>query len=144
MKFSNDTFYPLDGEINFITPNIDESTGTVKLRAVFPNPERRLKPGQFLRLVMEGLTRIDALVVPQVAVQQGANGAYVYRVNDQNVVEAVNVQTGLSTPGGGWIVDSGLKAGDKIVVSGVMKVRPGMTVTPVVVTQKTDAAAAEM
>lgn len=144
VKFSNDTFYPLDGEINFITPNIDESTGTVKLRAVFPNPEKRLKPGQFLRLVMEGLTRIDALVVPQVAVQQGANGAYVYRVNDQNVIEAVNVQTGLSTPGGGWIIDSGLKAGDKIVVSGVMKVRPGMTVTPVVVTQKTDAAAAEM
>ena len=136
VKFSNDTFYPLDGEINFITPNIDETTGTVKLRAVFPNPDKRLKPGQFLRLVMEGLTRIDALVVPQVAVQQGANGSFVYRVNEQNVVEIVNVQTGLSTPDGGWIIDTGLNPGDKVVVSGVMKVRPGMLVDPIVSVQK--------
>ena len=83
-----------------------------------------------MRLVMEGLTRIDALVVPQEAVMQGANGAYVYRVNANNVVESVNVQTGLSTKDGGWIIDNGLQAGDKIIVSGLMKIRPGMTVNP--------------
>ena len=130
VKYGNDKLYPLEGEINFITPNVDETTGTIKFRAVFPNPEKRLRPGQFLRLVMEGLTRIDALVVPQEAVMQGANGAYVYRVNANNVVESVNVQTGLSTKDGGWIIDNGLQAGDKIIVSGLMKIRPGMTVNP--------------
>lgn len=134
VRFGNDKLYPLEGEINFVTPNIDETTGTIKLRAVFPNPEKRLRPGQFLRLVMEGLTRIDALVVPQEAVMQGANGAYVYRVNADNIVESVNVQTGLSVKNGGWIIDNGLQPGDKIIVSGLMKIRPGMAVTPKVET----------
>lgn len=133
VKFGDDTVYPLNGRINFITPNVDETTGTLKLRAVFPNPKGRLKPGQFLRLVMEGLTRVDALVVPQEAIMQGANGSYVYRVNDNNMIESVNVQTGMIDSTGGWIIDNGLKAGDKVVISGVMKMRPGMTVDPQVV-----------
>ena len=124
----DDTLYKYDGEINFINPSIDESTGTIKLRAVFPNPKGRLRPGQFLRLFMEGLTRVNALVVPQEAIIQGSDSAYVYRVNPQGVVESVNVQTGLTTKDGGWIIDSGLNPGDVVVTSGVMKIRPGMTV----------------
>lgn len=130
VKFSNDSFYPLPGQINFINSGIDEGTGTIKLRAVFPNPKKQLKPGQFLRLVMEGLTRVNALIVPQEAIMQGANGSYVYIVNDKNMVESVNIQTGLMTKEGGWIVDSGLKAGDRVIVSNLMKIRPGMTVDP--------------
>lgn len=140
VKFGDDTFYPLDGQINFITPNVDETTGTLKLRAVFPNPKGRLKPGQFLRLVMEGLTRVDALVVPQEAIMQGANGSYVYRVNDNNMIESVNVQTGMIDSDGGWIIDNGLKAGDRVVVSGVMKLRQGMTVDPQLVNVSTPVA----
>lgn len=128
--FGNDVMYPLEGEINFMNPNVDQKTGTIKLRAVFPNPEARLRPGQFLRLIMEGLTRIDALVVPQEAVMQASDGAFVYRVNEKGVVESVSVQTGLTTKDGGWIIDSGLKPGDVVIVSGVMKIRPGMTVKP--------------
>lgn len=128
VRFGNDVMYPLEGEINFMNPNVDQKTGTIKLRAVFPNPEARLRPGQFLRLIMEGLTRIDALVVPQEAVMQASDGAFVYRVNEQGVVESVSVQTGLMTKDGGWIIDSGLKPGDVVIVSGVMKIRPGMTV----------------
>jgi len=128
VKFGDDTLYKYDGEINFINPSIDESTGTIKLRAVFPNPQGRLRPGQFLRLFMEGLTRVNALVVPQEAIIQGSDSAYVYRVNPQGVVESVNVQTGLTTKEGGWIIDSGLNPGDVVVTSGVMKIRPGMTV----------------
>lgn len=135
VKFGNDSLYPLPGKINFINPNVDETTGTIKLRAVFPNPDKRLKPGQFLRLFMEGLVRIDALVVPQEAIMQGANGAYVYRVNDKDVVESVNVQTGLTTGDGGWIIDNGLKSGDKIIISGIMKIRPGMSVNPKIINQ---------
>lgn len=130
VRFGNDVMYPLEGEINFMNPNVDQKTGTIKLRAVFPNPEARLRPGQFLRLIMEGLTRIDALVVPQEAVMQASDGAFVYRVNEQGVVESVSVQTGLMTKDGGWIIDSGLKPGDVVIVSGVMKIRPGMTVKP--------------
>ena len=130
VRFGNDVMYPLEGEINFMNPNVDQKTGTIKLRAVFPNPEARLRPGQFLRLIMEGLTRIDALVVPQEAVMQASDGAFVYRVNEKGVVESVSDQPGLTTKDGGWIIDSGLKPGDVVIVSGVMKIRPGMTVKP--------------
>lgn len=132
---SNGQLYPLDGEINFASSNIDEKTGTMKLRAVFPNPDKKLRPGQFLRLVLEGLTRINALQVPQEAVMQGAQGAYVYKVGESGVVEIANVKTGLTTKDGFWIIDEGLNSGDKVVVSGVMKLRPGMKVDAVVKNQ---------
>lgn len=128
VKIGNDKMYQYDGDINFINPTIDETTGTIKLRAVFPNPEGRLRPGQFLRLVMEGLTRIDALVVPQEAVMQGSGGSFVYKVNDKGQVETVNVRTGLTTKDGGWIIDEGLKPGDIVITSGLMKIRPGIPV----------------
>lgn len=128
VKFGDDTLYSREGKINFINPSIDESTGTIKLRAVFPNEKGRLRPGQFLRLIMEGLTRNNALVVPQEAIMQDANSASVYRVNAQGVVENVNVQTGLTTKDGGWIIDNGLNPGDVIITGGVMKIRPGMKV----------------
>ena len=131
VRTGNDELYPLDGQINFINPGIDEKTGTLKLRAVFPNPEKRLRPGQFLRLVLEGLTRIDALVVPQNAVMQGANGSFVYRVKADDTVEMVNVRTGVMTKDNGWIIDDGLKAGDKVIVGDLMKLRPGIKVNPV-------------
>lgn len=140
LKLGDDSLYEEDGKIDFITPNIDRATGTAKLRAVFANPHKKLRPGQFLRLVMEGLTRVDALIVPQTAVMQGANGAYVYRVNKQNVVEMVSVNTGLTTKDGGWIIDTGLNANDKIVISGLLKVRPGIAVTPIIVNASQPAA----
>ncbi len=133
VKFGDDTVYNKEGEINFINPAVDEKTGTIKLRAVFPNPEGRIRPGQFLRLLMEGLVRINALVVPQEAVMQSPNGTFVYRVNANNVIESVSVQAGLMTKDGGWIIDEGLKPGDKIITGGIMKLRPGMTVNPEVV-----------
>lgn len=128
VKFSDDKLYNHDGEINFINPSIDETTGTMKLRAVFPNPEGRLRPGMFLRLSMEGLTRINALVVPQEAVMQGAAGSYVYRIGGNGTVEMVNIQTGLMTKDGGWIIDNGLNPGDEVIISGTLKLRPGMPV----------------
>ena len=131
LKTGNDTVYPLDGQINFVNPSIDEKTGTLKLRAVFPNPENRLRPGQFLRLMLEGLTRIDALVVPQEAVMQSASGSFVYRVKADDTVEMVNVRTGIMTENGGWIIDDGLTAGDKVIVGDLMKMRPGIKVNPV-------------
>lgn len=130
VKFGNDETYTEDGTINFINPTVDEKTGTIKLRAVFPNKEGRIRPGQFLRLVMEGLIRLNALVVPQEAVMQSPNGSFVYRVNANNMIESVPVQTGLTTKEGGWIIDEGLKDGDKVITSDILKLRPGMIVNP--------------
>ena len=127
-KFSDGSTYNKEGKINFINPSIDESTGTIKLRAVFENPDQRLRPGQFLRLAMEGLTRINALLVPQEAVMQSGAGSYVYRINAEGKVESVNVRTGLVAPDGSWIIDDGLNPGDVIVTGGLMKIRPGMSV----------------
>lgn len=132
LKLGDGSIYNEDGKINFINPTIDEATGTIKLRAVFPNPEGKLRPGQFVRLIMEGLVRINALVLPQEAVMQGANGSFVYRVNNQGVIEMVSVQTGLTTPNGEWIIDEGLNPGDKVIYAGLLKLRPGMKVNPVV------------
>lgn len=128
VKFSDGSTYNKEGKINFINPSIDESTGTIKLRAVFENPEQRLRPGQFLRLAMEGLTRINALLVPQEAVMQSGAGSYVYRINAEGKVESVSVQTGLVAPDGSWIIDDGLNPGDIVVTTGLMKIRPGMSV----------------
>ncbi len=128
VKFSDGSTYNKEGKINFINPSIDESTGTIKLRAVFENPEQRLRPGQFLRLAMEGLTRINALLVPQEAVMQSGAGSYVYRINAEGKVESVSVQTGLVAPDGSWIIDEGLSPGDIVVTTGLMKIRPGMSV----------------
>ena len=128
VKFSDGSTYNKEGKINFINPSIDESTGTIKLRAVFENPEQRLRPGQFLRLAMEGLTRINALLVPQEAVMQSGAGSYVYRINAEGKVESVNVQTGVVAPDGSWIIDEGLNPGDIVVTTGLMKIRPGMSV----------------
>lgn len=128
VKFTNGDTYSQTGDINFINPTVNENTGTIKLRAVFPNPDGGLRPGQFVRLVMEGMIRIDALVVPQEAVMQGSTGSFVYKVNDKGLVEIVNVQTGLSTKNGEWIIDEGLKPGDIVVTSDIMKLRTGMPV----------------
>ena len=128
VKFSSGDVYSEAGDINFINPTVDEKTGTLQLRAVFPNPKDKIKPGQFVRLVIEGIVRLNALVVPQEAIMQGANSSFVYIVNDKGVAQAVNVITGLSTQDGGWIIDSGLKSGDVVITSNLMKVRPGMQV----------------
>ena len=89
-------------------------------------------PGQFLRLVLDGLTRINALALPKESVMQEAGNSYVYRVNNEGVVEEVVVQTGLSTPDGKWVIDSGLNPNDKIVANGLLKLRSGMKVNPVI------------
>ena len=130
LKFSTGDTYKEIGDVNFINPTIDENTGTVKLRAVFPNPDGRIKPGQFVRLVMEGITRLNALVVPQEAIMQGSTGSFVYKINDKGLVEIANITTGLSTADKGWIIDSGLKGGDVVITSNLMKLRAGMPVAP--------------
>ena len=130
LTYNNGIIYPEQGKFDFVNPTVDENTGTIKIRAVFPNPERTILPGQFVRLNIKGLTRVNALVVPQEAVMQGAEGPIVYRVNVHNQVELVNVETGFTTPNGEWIIDKGLNAGDKVIVGGLMQLSLGQSVIP--------------
>lgn len=132
IKFGNDSVYEHNGTINFINPTIDENTGTVKLRAVFPNLDGKIRPGQFLRLNMSGLTRLNAVSLPKETIMQEATGSYVYRVNANNEIETVKIKTGLTTQDGKWIVDEGLNVGDKIVANSLLKLRPGMKVNPII------------
>ncbi len=128
LRYNNGQLYSEDGEIDFVNPAIDETTGTLKLRATFPNPDKKLIPGQFVRLSLDSIVRKNAILIPQEAVMQGAKGAFVYRLNTQNMVENVTVETGTQTADGKWIIDEGLKDGDLIITNGLMKVRPGIPV----------------
>lgn len=138
LRLGNNDVYQYPGEINFVNPSIDTSTGTIKLRAVFPNPNNRLRPGQFMRLTVEGLERANALIVPQTAVMQSSKGSYVYRLNDKNEVEIANIKTGQTVNKEYWTVNEGLEQGDRVVVNNLLKVRPGMVVNPVVIDNPTD------
>ncbi len=136
VRYNNGKLYSEIGEIDFINSSIDETTGTLKLRAKFPNPDKKLIPGQFVRLRLGNIVRKDAITVPQEAVMQGAKGAFVYRLSSQNMVESVMIETGVQTEDGRWIVDEGLKAGDVVITNGLMKVRSGSPAQAIIKDEK--------
>ena len=124
------SIYPHDGKLLFSDITVDESTGSVTLRAVFPNPERLLLPGTFVRARLQQAVNESALAVPQQAVVRTAEGASVMVVGAEDKVEIRLIKTSASQ-GDKWIVNEGLKEGDRVIVEGLQKVRPGMPVKPV-------------
>lgn len=129
------SIYPQKGKINYVAPTIDPGTSTLALRAEIPNPERKLTPGLFVRVRLEGATRANVILVPQRAVMQGPQGKFVYAVSADNQAEAKPVQVG-DFYGDQWIITSGLNGGEQIIVDGAIKVRPG---TPVKIVAPTAA-----
>lgn len=125
--------YPYEGKVSFISPILDPKTGTLTVRAVFPNPQGTLKPGEFVRATALGANRPNAIAVPQISVQQGAGGKYVYIINKQKRAELRYVTTG-DWIGDNWFIDSGLEEGDEIVVTGMNKIQNG-TLVKVIQTQ---------
>ena len=121
---------PRAGRINFMAPSLDSASGTQEFRAQFANADRRLLPGQFVRVRLEGFSRASALAVPQRAVQQGLGRQFVYVVGAGDTVIARDVKPG-PWSGNLWIIDSGLVAGDRVVVDGIQKIAPGRVVKPV-------------
>ncbi|HVX38247.1 MAG TPA: efflux RND transporter periplasmic adaptor subunit [Gemmatimonadaceae bacterium] len=121
---------PRVGRLNFVAPSLDSASGTEEFRAQFSNTDRRLVPGQFVRVRLEGFKRPNALAVPQRAVQQGLGRQFVYVVGPGDSVQMRDVHPG-QWSGGLWMIDSGLVAGDRVVVDGVQKVAPGRVVKPV-------------
>jgi membrane fusion protein (multidrug efflux system) len=119
--------FPYRGELDFLAPTYDPSTGTFTARAVVRNPDYTLRPGMFVTANVIGAKRPDAVVVPQVAVQQTAQGQIVWLVSDDGKAQAQPVKTG-DWVDDGWIVESGLSGGETLIVEGFQRLRPG---TPV-------------
>jgi membrane fusion protein (multidrug efflux system) len=122
--------YPLPGKLLFSDVTVDEATGSISLRAEFPNPKRVLLPGTYVRTKIEQAIDEQALVVPQQAVMRDLNGSSVFVVDADNKVTPRPVKTG-SAQGNNWQILDGLKDGDRVIVEGLQKVKPGATVKPV-------------
>lgn len=116
------------GRVNFAGSTVDAKLGTVQLRAEFSNPRLSILPGEYLRVRLSG-GEMPGITVPQTAVLQGAQGAYVWVVNEQGRAEQRKVQTG-SWIAGGWRIHDGLDAGDTLILDNLLKLRPGVTVEP--------------
>ena len=130
---------PMVGRIGFVDPVLDPATGTQQFRAEFPNTQRLLLPGQFVRVRLLGMTRDSAIVIPQRAVLQAMGRQTVYVVAPGDTVRPREVVASAWT-GDQWVIDQGLAPGDRVVVDGVQKVFPGMKVRPVPARDTTAAA----
>lgn len=120
--------YPLKGTLQFSDVTVDESTGSITLRAIFPNPKHLLLPGMFVRARIDEGIQPDAILVPQQGVTRTPRGdATVLVVNDKNQVESRTVVAPQAI-GDRWLITEGLKNGDRVIVSGLQKARPGTTV----------------
>jgi membrane fusion protein (multidrug efflux system) len=137
-RLSDDSLYDKRGKLNFIDVTTDSGTDTVTLRAEFPNPNGYLVDGQYVGVLVQDETPTMQIVIPQAAIQIDQQGSSVLIVGADNKVEIRRIRTG-PTVGPGLVVQDGLKEGDLVIVEGIQKVRPGMTVTAV---PSTDAAAA--
>lgn len=125
--------YPAAGELQFSEASVDPSTGMVTLRAVFPNPDRLLLPGMFVRASLAQAEQSNVVLVPQAAVQRLPKGAtQVLVVNNEQQVEARQITLGRSHQQY-WVVQDGLAAGERVVVAGLQKVQPGAQVNAVAV-----------
>jgi membrane fusion protein (multidrug efflux system) len=121
--------FPQKGRIENTLNQVDSKTGTLELQASFPNPQHALLPGQFGKVRVETELRRNAILVPQRAVQQLQSEQTVLTVNAQNIVEMRAIVTA-ERVGENWIVQQGLKPGDRVIVEGLLKVRPGSRVNP--------------
>jgi len=128
LVLSDGSIYPEKGRISFADPSFSQDTGSFLVRAVLPNPKHDLRPGMFVTANLKGAVRPDAIVVPQLAVQQGSNGHLVYVVKEDGTAEVRPVIVGDYYGKSDIVIVNGLHAGDRVVVEGVLKVVPGQPV----------------
>lgn len=125
------TPYPLAGTLKFSEVSVDPGTGSVTLRTLFPNPEQLLLPGMFVRAVLEEGSNASALLVPQRAVTRNPVGKpMVFVVGAEEKVEARTIKV-LRTVGDNWLVEEGLNPGDRVILEGIQRARPGTVVKTV-------------
>lgn len=120
--------YSHKGKINFADPSFSQETGSFMVRAVLPNPKQELRPGMFVTAFVSGAMRPGAIVVPQLAVQQGSNGHLVYVAKEDGMAELRPVVVGDYYGIRDILITTGLRVGDRVIVEGVLKVVPGRPV----------------
>jgi membrane fusion protein (multidrug efflux system) len=131
LRLADGSKFPREGRINFADARVNPQTGTYEMRATLANGDGAIRPGQFVRVVLKGAQRVDAIAVPQVAVMEGPQGKFVYVAgkdkDGKDVALPRPVVVGDWTQGdsGKWIVESGLKPGDAVIVDGVARLMPG-------------------
>nr|WP_245727582.1 efflux RND transporter periplasmic adaptor subunit [Nitrosovibrio tenuis] len=137
MTFSDGSVYPEEGILDFADVTLRPETGMLQARFTFPNPEARFSPGQsyfypgqFVKIRLKGYIRRDAILVPQRAVQQGPKGSFVYVIDNDSKVELRPIQAS-AWRGNEWLIESGLRSGERIVVEGFSRIQPGTQVNAV-------------
>jgi membrane fusion protein (multidrug efflux system) len=141
LLFDDGSFYPQPGKMFFTDMAVDSSTGSVSLRAEFPNPKHELLPGMFVRIRFPEADAENVISIPQRAVLAGTQGQFVMVVGAEDKVMPMPVTTG-EMAGEDFIIAEGLKGGERVIVNGLQKARPGTVVKPVPLdTQKQDASA---
>ncbi|MBE0586265.1 MAG: efflux RND transporter periplasmic adaptor subunit [Desulfofustis sp.] len=124
---SDNSRYPETGKISFVDPSFSRETGTFLIKAELSNPDAHLRPGMFVKAVLQGAQRPNVLVVPQRAVQQTSNGHVVFIVSSEGKAEIRPVIVG-PWVGQDWVIEKGLNPGEQIITDGFMRLAPGMPV----------------
>lgn len=127
LYFQNGDKYDIDGIQDFLDNKVDQSTGTVTMRATFQNSENKLLHGEFVNVKLYANNKIKVPVVPLIAVQENQEGKYVYTLDEKGLPKLTYIKV-QGQSGNNWIVKSGLKAGDKVITEGILKVIPGSPV----------------
>jgi membrane fusion protein (multidrug efflux system) len=127
IRLAGGDVYPHPGRIEFLDNVVDQSTGTIAVRAVFSNPDGQLLPGQYVSVLVSDREPRLMSVVPQAAVLEDRQGRYVLLVDSESAVAQRRITTGIMIDGN-WSVEEGLSAGDMVIVEGIQKVQPGQTV----------------
>jgi membrane fusion protein (multidrug efflux system) len=127
LELADKSIYPEIGHIDYVANRVDQNTGTIEARAVIPNPNGELRPGQYVRVMLIAPFDVETLMVPQSAVQADQQGNFVFTIGADNKVTRQNIEVG-ERVGSDVVVLAGLESGDTVVVQGVQKVRPGQMV----------------
>lgn len=127
VKRADGNIYGRTGELNFTDVRVNAQTGTSEARAEFANPDGALRPGEFVRILLLGAVRPNAVLVPQRAVLESPKGKFVYVVDAEGKAQPRPVEVG-DWSGDEWLVHTGLKAGDRVILDNVLKIGPGAPV----------------
>ena len=127
LKLADGSIYELAGKLNFSDVRVSPTTGTREARAELPNPKGVLRPGEFVRVILRGATRPNAITVPQRAVLEGPQGKFVYIVDQNGTAQPRPVEVG-DWAGDAWVINKGVQAGDRVITEGLMRLGPGAPV----------------
>lgn len=137
VSLSDGSLYDKQGTLDFSSPSVNPTTGSVNLRAVIPNPDGMLKPGTYVNVLINLGERSQAIVLPQEAVQRDIKGPFVFVVNDENIVNRKDIVTA-GMHNAKFVVTGGVESGDQVIVSGIQRAVPGNPVTPETESTTTD------